>query len=774
MIITISMQVGQLTPQIISEHFLASHTGILTLKNGHVIKTLHFDCGNIIFATSTDNDDKLDAKLIKWGTINEVELQKAKKLRAQYELTLLDMLVQMKLIGADAILELIERQMLEMIYDLFPLQPETNFKESDLPDYEHILKYPTECIIFEGIRRIDDRQLIDSLIGNLDAVLQIDENLWQIYQLGKLTPDEEKVVNHITAQPQNVRALIKNCNIAEKVIMKTVAGLLQTGLASRINRSEFINVKPAPLASAVEPEVKGTEPKINAKVEAKVEKIEAPPIKQSVKEEIITPGFDTRAAMEFCYEVETKLRAINSGISLYQILEINHHASEAELTDAYERLSNYFHPDRNKLLAEYNLDLRYELETIFHKLTQAVEILTNPNAKEGYEQEVSMLFKRPVTANHSANKKKSSEAPTAPLTNDVKSAAAVEFSSQQAIMEFCYQVETKLNEIKNGATYYQLLELDRDATRDKIETSYQRLASFFNLKKQQELTKIGIDLSASLSEINHALNKASDTLSYPLKKQLYDDELGKNLRRDNGHKVTDFSSRETKPLSAPPPQFNANLVSDSARPSGSVTLPKVQAQPFIPTPTVAPPVKAEPVKAEPVKAEPVKADPARTTQSDKSAAVTQELPKNPVVPGKKSKSLSAAEHYMRSIELIDNRQFEQAAEELRKALEVAPKEALYWGQLGRVYTRIHGSQKQAESAFMRAMELDKEDADLPCELGNMYLKYGLMKKAYEMYQRALQIDANHSEAKQGLENLAKHEPGKGGGGLLSKLGFNQD
>lgn len=133
--------------------------------------------------------------------------------------------------------------------------------------------------------------------------------------------------------------------------------------------------------------------------------------------------------------------------------------------------------------------------------------------------------------------------------------------------------------------------------------------------------------------------------------------------------------------------------------------------------------------------------------------------------------MTASEFYMQGIALSDKDRLEEAAESLRQAVDIDPKEALYWGQLAKIYAKMHGSQKQAEWAYYEAMRLDPREIIYPLELGRNYQKYGLNRKALEMYQRALTIDPNNVKAQWALAELSKIEQPKPKQGLLSKLGL---
>jgi serine/threonine protein kinase len=99
---------------------------------------------------------------------------------------------------------------------------------------------------------------------------------------------------------------------------------------------------------------------------------------------------------------------------------------------------------------------------------------------------------------------------------------------------FCYEVESKLAAIKNGGTHYQVLELERDTTAEMIEAAYRRLSRRFAIIRQAELSAYGLDMRAQLEQIQESLREAAEVLGSPYKKQRYDEQLGRQLRRITG------------------------------------------------------------------------------------------------------------------------------------------------------------------------------------------------------------------------------------------------
>ncbi|MEM7244348.1 MAG: DUF4388 domain-containing protein [Acidobacteriota bacterium] len=63
--------------------------------------------------------------------------------------------------------------------------------------------------------------------------------------------------------------------------------------------------------------------------------------------------------------------------------------------------------------------------------------------------------------------------------------------------------------------------------------------------------------------------------------------------------------------------------------------------------------------------------------------------------------------------------------------------------------------KKSEEAYLRAMELNQYNAEIAVKLANTYARAGLVERAKAMYKKALERQAEHPEAKEGLKKLKR-------------------
>ena len=115
---------------------------------------------------------------------------------------------------------------------------------------------------------------------------------------------------------------------------------------------------------------------------------------------------------------------------------------------------------------------------------------------------------------------------------------------------------------------------------------------------------------------------------------------------------------------------------------------------------------------------------------------------------------AAAQQNARGTALIKEGKFEEAAAELQKAAEAAPKSAVIQSNLAYAYDK-QGRIEEAVAAYRRALELDPKNVTVRNNLANLYSKQGLYDDATRELEDVVQRDPGNATAKANLENALK-------------------
>lgn len=124
--------------------------------------------------------------------------------------------------------------------------------------------------------------------------------------------------------------------------------------------------------------------------------------------------------------------------------------------------------------------------------------------------------------------------------------------------------------------------------------------------------------------------------------------------------------------------------------------------------------------------------------------------------GKKGKAepaedLKAEEQFKRGVEEFKRGNYWGAVEHFRWATKLMPKGAQYWSYLSLAFSKMPGKLKDAEEALLTAVKLEPFNADHYANLGLVYMKAGIKKRAHSNFEKALKIDPSNEKAKKGSE-----------------------
>jgi Flp pilus assembly protein TadD len=111
----------------------------------------------------------------------------------------------------------------------------------------------------------------------------------------------------------------------------------------------------------------------------------------------------------------------------------------------------------------------------------------------------------------------------------------------------------------------------------------------------------------------------------------------------------------------------------------------------------------------------------------------------------------AEDQFKRGIGEFKKGNYWGAADHFRWAAKLAPESGVYWNYLSLALSKIPGRLKDAEESLLTAIKLEPLNADFQANLGLIYLKAGMKKRAAGFFEKALRIDAANDKALKGLQ-----------------------
>ena len=187
-------------PELLRSFVGSRETGILTFRNGDAAKSIYMHEGRIVFAASTDPDERLGENLLLRGRITARQYLEASKLiRPGRRLGAI--LVELEAIDPDELTPAVELQVKDLLVDLLNWTHgdyELVMKEVD-PSTIVTVQISTENVILEGIRRTRSWSRVLHGIGDIEAVPIPTGSTEVLYKL-ELTQEEQEILSHVNGR----------------------------------------------------------------------------------------------------------------------------------------------------------------------------------------------------------------------------------------------------------------------------------------------------------------------------------------------------------------------------------------------------------------------------------------------------------------------------------------------------------------------------------------------------------------------------------------------
>jgi hypothetical protein len=228
-------------------------TGVLRLIRGAVTKTVYVSGGRLIFATSTDPDDRLGEMLLAKGVITYRALEES-VLAIKVGKRQGTILVESGAIRSRDLISGVTEQVQEIVYSVFRWDMGSfEFVEGDLPSREVIvLRMSTGDLLMEGIRRITAWSRIRGGVGALDQRYALSPDYRALLAGLVLEKHELGLVATLVGEATVEEICAANA-LSDFVVCRTIWGLWATGVLDKIPEDrQAAGMAVAPAAESTE------------------------------------------------------------------------------------------------------------------------------------------------------------------------------------------------------------------------------------------------------------------------------------------------------------------------------------------------------------------------------------------------------------------------------------------------------------------------------------------------------------------------------------------
>ena len=215
---------------------LSRKTGVLRVTSDlrHNAGTIYFEDGTIIFAEIRSNPHPLGALLLRTGKITEADLERARDMQQRQgdSRRLGEILVSLGALTRRELQRQVRFQIEEVVFEVMSWREGYfSFTEGPLSDVatETAVRIPTEALLMEGARRIDEWSRIESRIPHLGVVPMLAPPQEGGEGDLDLLPPEWEMLAMIDGA-RDVRAIAAELGRSEFEVAKTLFGLDSAGI----------------------------------------------------------------------------------------------------------------------------------------------------------------------------------------------------------------------------------------------------------------------------------------------------------------------------------------------------------------------------------------------------------------------------------------------------------------------------------------------------------------------------------------------------------------
>jgi len=350
-------------------------TGTIVFENDEVVKKVYFSAGDIIFASSSDSEDRLGEWLVRTGIITRQQADTTSELFKQSRKKEGEILVDQGFLTPAGLVDGIKSHVRQIIISLLNWRDGRYiFDESPLPASDIIpLLISTGNLTIEGLRKLEWKVVRKSL-PPLRTIIRPADDPSLLFQDADLEPDQRAVFALIDGN-KSIEDICSQTGIGDFNTLKAIYVLLalrmvEAGEIKTEEEKKFVN-------EVVHETISAT----------KEEKPVAPAPARSISKEELNTAYETLGRQNY-----------------YEVLGVAHAIKTPELKKAYFTMAKLYHPDRH--LKPEMSDMKEKLEALFSTIHNAYETLSDQIKRDQYD----LVLAREQTKSHAEEQAKQSAA----------------------------------------------------------------------------------------------------------------------------------------------------------------------------------------------------------------------------------------------------------------------------------------------------------------------------------------------------------------------------
>jgi hypothetical protein len=226
-------------------------TGRVQLRRAGAEKTVHFEDGRPIFATSNLPHDRMGDLLYREGKITREQQQRARDLVVESGRRMGEILVEMGFLKPRELLPAVRHHIEDILYSLFAWDSgEFVISPGDPPGERIRLTRHPAAIVLEGVRRKYGAELLEARLGSPAAVVAVrsSRQLGAIAAVADLSPPERAVMQKLDGE-RTIEQVAEAAQVDHVVALQLAFALVALGVAEVVDHGPAAVDRPTPVRS---------------------------------------------------------------------------------------------------------------------------------------------------------------------------------------------------------------------------------------------------------------------------------------------------------------------------------------------------------------------------------------------------------------------------------------------------------------------------------------------------------------------------------------------
>lgn len=374
-------------------------SGITWFSYGNNIKGVVWQNGEIVFAISNDQTERLGERLVRQGRISRKQYNKALQQQNDKEgINILDTLIELQFLPEESASSLLTAHVYSIAYSMIDWEEGGYAFDASPLNLTFKTSLSVGELILESIRSLIDIERIRAFLGIEDETWLVITNPRQ--QTNIMLRSDELLVLKQLEKPKNISQILEVIDLPEEQILRTLAALLSLKTVSRLDSSRVheyekvvipvVNSLAIPVATPAEIPV--AIPVVNSLVIPVATPAEIPvatpvtpdeipiaaPVAPIQASQVPKASFSMENISLFFYELENMFGQISrAGNDYHARLGVSPQANLQEINNTFQELQERFDPSIHKALIEQMPSLKTQIETVYQSLREAYDKLSS-------------------------------------------------------------------------------------------------------------------------------------------------------------------------------------------------------------------------------------------------------------------------------------------------------------------------------------------------------------------------------------------------------------